>query len=76
MNGSNSSPEQTTNMGATITLQPTLDDRCQQTIRPPHPCPVVLIRRSTSQAYLIITAIVAAARPREPMRTTSPQKIL
>jgi hypothetical protein len=62
-------------MGATIPLQPTFDSCYQQPIRPPHSFPVVLIRRSTSQAYLVMAAVIADARPRESMRATSLQKL-
>jgi hypothetical protein len=65
-----------TQMGAGITLQTAFDDRCQQPIRPVHSFPVVLIGRSTRQTYLIMTAVVVDARPREPVRTSSPNKLL
>ena len=63
-------------MGARTNLQLVLDGCRQQAIRPPHHDPVVLISRPTSQAYLIITAVFSAARPREPVRTTTSEKVL
>jgi hypothetical protein len=55
----------TTNMRASITLQPTLDDCGQQAICPVHATPVILISGSTTQAYLIVTAVLIDARPRK-----------
>jgi hypothetical protein len=62
-------------MGATIPLQPAFDNCYQQPIRPPHIFPVVLIRRSTGQAYLVVAAVIVDARPRESMRAASVQKL-
>jgi hypothetical protein len=67
---------QTTNMGATIALQAAFDYRRQQPIGSTHPFPVVLKRPSASQAYLIIAAVIAAARPGEPVCAASCQQIL
>src|SRR5712691_3598715 len=53
-----------------------LDTRRQQPVSPPHHGPVVLISRPTSQAYLIIAAVFAAARPRKSVRTTTSEKLL
>jgi hypothetical protein len=52
-------------MRASITLQPTLDDCGQQAICPVHATPVILISGSTTQAYLIVTAVLIDARPRK-----------
>lgn len=52
-------------------------DACHpQPIRPSHHCPVILIGRSTRQASLVVTAVFADARPREPVRTTTSEKLL
>jgi hypothetical protein len=63
-------------MGARTNLQLVLDGCSQQAIRPPHHDPVVLISRPARQAYLIITTVFTAARPREPVRTTTSEKVL
>src|SRR5258706_15739469 len=46
-------------------------DARQQPVSPSHQAPVVFISRPTSQAYLIIAAVFAAARPRKSVRTTT-----
>jgi hypothetical protein len=46
-------------------------DGChEQAVRPLHHFPVVFVSRSTTQAYLIVTAAVVNARPREAVRAT------
>src|SRR4051794_19455048 len=42
----------------------------QQASRPVHCFPVVLVSRSTSQANLIVTAVLVDPRPREAVRAT------
>jgi len=48
----------------------------EQAIRPAHHAPVVLVGGSTSQADLIVPAIVVNARPREAVRAPLAQKKL
>jgi hypothetical protein len=47
-----------------------LNGRHEQAVRPVHHFPVVLVSRSTTQAYLIVTTTIVNARPRETVRTT------
>src|SRR5450631_3554929 len=59
-----------------VTALSMLDACHPQPIRPSHHCPVILIGRSTRQASLVVTAVFADARPREPVRTTTSEKPL
>jgi hypothetical protein len=52
------------------TVQVGLDGCHEQAVRPVHHFPVVLVSRSTTEAYLIVTSAVVNARPRETVCTT------